>query len=203
MVLGWFPDFRAMDPNGSGYDPAAKPMQKSFTEGLKSAHTFNSSYSLAGYLLMGVLLAILAFFAYRVWKRMKMKALGGDFKSGQGKLGFVSKFEVAAAELLSGGRKAGRKNVPSELLRRKYVGLLKRLERQGVTVEKTDTAAQIREKLTLLYPGQEAAVDLITEAYCERRYGERDPANIEAVLQVFELLEGIKNKDSRIEGGVS
>lgn len=203
VVIGWFPDFRAFDPNGSGDSPVVKPTKQAFTEGLTVANTFETTYAIASYLLTAILLGSLAFFAYRVWRRMKMKALGGDFKSVKGKLGIVDRLEVAAVDLLSNGRKQSHRQLPSEQLRRKYVGLLKRLEKQGVAVVKTDTATQIRDKLILLYPGQEAAVDLITEAYCVRRYAERDPENIDEVLQAFDMLEGMKRKDSRIEGGVS
>lgn len=204
MILSIFPEMQETEPlkagntNGTTEFNSIVEMRKA-----AAANHFGSSYQIAAIILLLVMVGALAFYAYKVWKRSGATALRGNYKTGQGNKGLMQSLRAVTAEVLSHKAPRKSKGAPEAVLRRKYIQLLKQLEQQGWAIEKADTSEQIKLKLSQLYPNQETIIDVITEAYCERRYAEREPENIDMVLQAFNTLERIKKTDSPIKGGVS
>lgn len=79
------------------------------------------------------------------------------------------------------------------LIRKRYLALLKRLEANGISILPNQTPDELKSQFALIYKGQEALIDLITEAYCERRYGDRDATKMAQALVAFEQLKEVKH----------
>ncbi len=192
-ILKIYPDMQNVDPT-SLQGGATGPKFSSIEEMRKiaAANHFGTSYQVAAFLIVGLMVAAVAYYGYKVLKRSSSKSLSSDFKSSKGKVGILNTLRTVTAEVISQSKSKKPKGIPDEILRRKYLQLLKQLEQNGWAVGKADTAEQIKHKLSQLYPNQEPIIEVITEAYCERRYAEREPENVELVLQAFSTLERIK-----------
>lgn len=147
-----------------------------------------------GYEMIAILATVLiiAGIAYLVW-RSAHKAKGREAsESYLGKSFDLIKRWVAPSSEQTPAKAVKRHGAPDAILRKKYIQLMKTLKKHGLSIEKTETADQLTDKLSQIYPNQEALIDLITQAYCERRYGEREPSNIDEVLTAFQMLKEAK-----------
>lgn len=155
---------------------------------------FQSGYD---YIYIAIVIITIIAIAYLARKALRQKRDSGTKPS------FIEKpFEVLKNWIQPEGRLEQAKSrkkypAPEALLRKKYLQLLKRLKKRGLSIAPTDTADQLKEKLAVVYPNQDDLIEIITEAYCVRRYAERDPENIHEVLDAFQLLKEVSSHETR------
>lgn len=190
IILGLIPDslYDAALTETKGSAVTADPMAKFLNEANQMAQhvDFQSGYWIAGLLITGLTLVGMGIYLYRVsqkkvghYKPLKAVATGIFEKSHT----LFSEKKLSVKGLGIGHRES------DLLLRKKYKHLLKKLSQNGYSIENNETPNQIQMKLMNLYPNQENLIQIITNAYCERRYADREPENIAEVLQAFSLLK--------------
>lgn len=140
-------------------------------------------------ILVAIILILLGLWVYWRLKKPKYRSLPGEGTVGS--TGILSIFKGRN----SGGEqtlKTVKPEILDSMLRKKYRALLHRLKVRGIEISPGETPDQIKSKLALIYPNQEALIDLITEAYCVRRYGDTDPTQMVEALEAFKLLKEVK-----------
>lgn len=196
-VLGRIPKSFIQAAQNTKDDAGPKDAFENFLKQAKESAgrpDFQSGYD---YIYIAIVVMTIVAIAYLARKALMQK------KDSGAKPSFIEKpFEVIKNWIQPEGRleqaKSHRKHpAPDALLRKKYLQLLKRLKKRGLSITATDTADQLKEKLAIVYPNQDALIDIITEAYCVRRYAEREPENIHEVLDAFQLLKEVSSHETR------
>lgn len=190
LLLGIIPDqmYKAVELETSGDavtpDPNAKFLQEA--ERLSRSVDFQAGYVIAGIILTVLLIAVLTFYVYKASKKKGVQTAAlkatemGNFEKIQ------KPFALEKKSIEGKNRHVHESDV---LLRKKYRQLLKKLSQKGYPITETETPDQIRTKLLILYPNQDEWIQVITDAYCERRYADREPKNMDEVLRAFSLLK--------------
>lgn len=107
---------------------------------------------------------------------------------------------------------AGRRRVwgpvyPSDPVRRTYAQLLRRSEALGLRMHSTATPLEFQARLADRWPAGEHEIDVVTEAYVRRRYGEEEPLPPELVAltaawhRLRHVIHGPGPLASRLENG--
>ncbi len=170
---------------------APADITKSFykTKEMGDRPEFQSAYEM---LAIAVLVLFIVGIVYLLWRSVhKTKGREASESYLSKTFDFVKNWVAPQSEQTC-GKATKRHGAPDAILRKKYIQLMKTLKKHGLGIEKTETADQLKDKLSRVYPNQEASIDLITQAYCERRYAERDPCNIDEVLTAFQMLKEAK-----------
>lgn len=193
LILGLFPKIS----DSGGQQNNAPTLMEQINKMAKERavyHNYSREYNYIGIVVIVVIILLVGWF---VWQRLKKRNKSYSAFQTSSKQGERMGVGVQVKALFSTKKQTKRTESPEALLRKKYIQLLKRLEKRGLAIEKTDTADLLKSKLLELYPNQDELINVITEAYCEQRYAERDPENIEEVLSAFHMLKEASNETSR------